>query len=271
MDDGLRENHHACPVEWADRHGLLDGSPMNDSWCVLAHRDAIIASEHADPRDPSLLLWSEGPVAIYYAPFDWVNTRAKVMLVGITPGDHQASEALREARRCLKSGCSIDETLRRADAVGSFSGPTRSNLVSMLDGIGVQAALGIETTARLFDSHHELAALVSAIDYPVFVNNENYGGTHPRLTRHPTLTALIRACLGARVAMAPAALVVPLGTAAGEAVEHLADHHLLDRQRCLLGFPHPSGANGWRLRQYTERRERLTVSVGDWASTLASG
>lgn len=111
---------------------------------------------------------------------------------------------------------------------------------------------------------------MSAIDSPVFVNDENYRGAHPRLTQHPTLTALIKACLGARIAMAPTALVVPLGTAAEEAVEHLADHDLLDRQHCLLGFPHPSGANGWRVRQYTERRQRLTVSVDHWASTLAS-
>jgi hypothetical protein len=116
------------------------------------------------------------------------------------------------------------------------------------------------------NAHHELAAHVSAIDYLVFVNGENYRGWGPRLTKHPTLTALVTACLGARVQMAPAALVVPLGTTATEAVEYLASIGLLARERRLLGFPHPSGANGWRVRQFAERRERLTAAVSEWAS-----
>jgi hypothetical protein len=60
-----------------------------------------------------------------------------VMLVGITPGQRQATESLREARRCLRDGLTNEETLRSASSVGSFSGPMRGNLVSMLDGIGL--------------------------------------------------------------------------------------------------------------------------------------
>jgi hypothetical protein len=146
----------------------------------------------------------------------------------------------------------------------------RSNLVSMLDEIGVAEALRIDTTRGLFDAHHELAAHVSAIDYPVFVDGKDYGGSSPRLTKHSTLAALVTACLGARVAMAPAALVVPLGTAASEAVEHLASRGLLARERCLSGFPHPSGRNGHRKPQFAERRERLTAAVSEWASRQAS-
>ena len=128
---------------------------------------------------PGLLLWQGGSLSVYYAPFDWVNTAAKVMLVGITPERHQATEAQREARRCLVAGLPSEEVLRRADAVGAFSGPMRANLVSMLDGIRVAQALGIETAAQLFGTHHHLAAHVSAVDYPVFVNGKNDGGTSP--------------------------------------------------------------------------------------------
>lgn len=256
---------HTCPVEWADRNGFLTGSPIDDRWCLLRQRDVIMALPELDPKHPNLLLWGEGPLNIYYAPWDWVNVEAKVMLVGITPGAHQAAEALAEARRCLDSGCSYEEALRSADAVGSFSGPMRANLVSMLDGIGISEALEIDSSARFFDTHHSLAANVSAIDYPVFVNDENYRGVGPRLTQHPVLRALVRACLGARTAMAPDALVVPLGTAATEAVAYLVDCDLLDPERCLVGFPHPSGANGWRRRQYAGRRAELAATVATWA------
>ena len=261
---------HTCPVDWAARHGLLAGSLIDQSWCLSARSEVIMRLVRPDPTAPELRLWSDGPLSIYYAPWDWLNTAAKIMLVGITPGRHQATEAQREARRCLDAGLSNEEVLQRADAVGSFSGPMRANLVNMLDGIGMAEALGIRTTAELFSTHHHLAAHVSAIDYPVFVNGKNYGGTCPSLVRHSVLASLVRASLGARVAMAPTALVVPLGTAAEKAVGILAHEGLLDRRRCLMGFPHPSGANGWRARQYVARREAMRGAVTAWASALCS-
>ena len=140
--------------------------------------------------------------------------------------------------------------MRRADAAGGVFRADAGDLVVMLDGVGLAGALGIDSAARLFDSHHHLAAHVSAIDYPVFVNGRNYGGTSPALTRHPVLRSLVRASLGPRLDMTPGALVIPLGKAAQGALAFLAAEGLVDPARCLLGFPHPSGANGWRVRQY---------------------
>ena len=141
----------------------------------------------------------------------------------------------------------------------------RINLVAMLDGIGLAAALGVESTAQLFDDMHHLAGRVSAIDYPGFVHGCNYGGASPPLVGHPVLESLVRACLGARVAMAPDALVVPLGKAAETAVTFLTRRDLLDRRRCLLGVPHPSGANGHRVRLYAERRADLANADLNWS------
>ena len=137
------------------------------------HRDGLGADQRRGARVAALAARS---AERFYAPWDWVNTSARVMLVGITPGLHQATEGLAEARRSLANGLSPEDALRRADAVGSFSGPLRTNLVTMLDGIGLAAALGIESTAQLFDEMHHLAGHVSAIDYPVFVHGRNYGG-----------------------------------------------------------------------------------------------
>ena len=46
---------------------------------------------------PTLLLGAQGPLSIYYAPFDALNPQARVVLVGITPGRTQANNALAEA------------------------------------------------------------------------------------------------------------------------------------------------------------------------------
>ena len=261
---------HCCPVAWAEDHDRLFGSPVGRSWCLAYRREALLAAPDGDIRVPELLLWQEGPLSIYYAPWDWVNVDAQVMLVGITAGHHQAVEAAREAQRCLRGGLPNEEVLRRADAVGSFSGPMRNILVEMLDGIGLHAALGIGSNHQLFGTHQHLAAHVSAIDYPVFrrdrnLEDQNYTGSGPSLVRHPVLRSLVRACLGARVAMAPEALVIPLGKAAQGAVELLIGDGLLDQRRCLCGLPHPSGANGHRPGQFKARREELKRKVAEWA------
>lgn len=261
---------HACPVAYAADHGLLNGSPITPTTCLSYWRDLVMNLYPVDATDPQLEIWRDGPLSMHYAPFDWVNTAARVMLVGITPGAHQATEALREAQACLREGLPIEETLRRADATGAFSGPMRKHLVTLLDGIGLAEALGIESTAQLFGTHHRLAALASAIDFPVFRNGENYRGSSPHLTRHPVLRALVRASLGARVVMTPGALIIPLGTAAGDAVSLLAADGLADEGRVLTGFPHPSGGNGHRTRIYQANRAMLSSEVARWARSRAA-
>jgi hypothetical protein len=260
---------HTCPVMRANELGLLAGSPVTTSWCLSSWREVIVTLEPVVATDRRLLLWEAGPLSIHYAPWDWVNVDAKVMLVGITPGAFQATEALREAQVCLRTGCSAEETLRRADATGSFAGPMRRNLVTMLDGIGLPEVLGVDSSARLFDTHHHLVALASAIDYPVFVNGQNYGGANPPLAHDPLLRSLVRASLGARIAMTPNALVIPLGKAAQDAVTLLAADDLIGTAQCLTGFPHPSGANGHRARQYTANLESLADQVTRWATAVA--
>jgi hypothetical protein len=260
---------HTCPVRRGHDLGLLAGSPVTLSWCLSYWRDVIMALDPIAATDHRLLLWEDGPLSVYYAPWDWVNTAARVMLVGITPGAYQAVEALRAAQACLREGCSAEETLRRADATGSFSGPMRGLLVTMLDGIGLASALGLSSTARLFDTHHHLAALCSAIDYPVFVNGQNYGGASPPLARHPVLRSMVRACLGARIAMAPDALVIPLGKAAEEGVSLLTADGLINSGRCLTGLPHPSPGNGHRVRQYAANQAALINQVARWAAAAA--
>ncbi len=117
---------HACPVVWAADHDLLTDSLVDAAWCWSARREVVLAQGCPEVTSPELLLWRSDRLSIDYAPFDWVTTTAKVMLVGITPGHRQASEAVREVRRSWQAGSSNDDALRSANAVGSFSGPMRA-------------------------------------------------------------------------------------------------------------------------------------------------
>jgi hypothetical protein len=216
---------------------------------------------------PELLVHRHGPVGVYYTPFDWVNTRARMVLVGICPGRQQMRIAVQEARRVLVTGGTVGQALKAADATASFAGPTRRNLVQMLDGIGAHHALGIASAASLFGEHQDLADSSSMCNFTVQVNGKNYGGRSPQVDQVPFLAAYVRQVLGAALEMTPSALVVPLGQAVSTAVRALLiEEGRLDPRRCLLGFPHPSGQNGHRVPDFQQARRDLAARVRAWFS-----
>ena len=65
-----------------------------------------IKTYQGKPQASSLLMAREGALSVYYAPFEWVNPKARVVLVGITPGMVQAANALAEAQRAMTEGAS---------------------------------------------------------------------------------------------------------------------------------------------------------------------
>jgi hypothetical protein len=154
--------------------------------------------------------------------------------------------------------------LARADRAGSLSGQVRRNLVEMLDGIGVATALGVATCDRVFGGSRWLAAHLSALCFPVFVWGQSFTGRD--ITRIPALVAIIRQVLAAQLAQADKALVVPLGGSAASAVQLLIRDDALDPGRCILGLPHPSGANRYRKPIFATNRTRLSIDVYHWAS-----
>lgn len=209
-------------------------------------------------------LHQEERLAVYYAPFDYVNEGAKVAVVGITPGWTQMEKAYRSARRDLLDGLGPVEVCRRAKQGASFAGSMRTNLISMLDALGLRAYLGIESAASLFSEHHPLLHTTSAVRYPVFVKGRNYTGHSPKLLKTDTLRWYVNNVLARELQRVTHALVVPLGRAVSAMLDHLAETGQLDRDRCLLGFPHPSGANGHRAREFAERRKSLERQLREW-------
>lgn len=270
-DDLLtRSSTHACPIGVASPSRPVSGGLVIDErWCFDSWMGKVAAMSDVTPEDrwppADWSLWSDRRLEIFYTAMDWVNPAAEVVLIGITPGRHQAWEAAREAGRALREGAGAEEALRRADRVASFSGPMRSNLVGMLDGIGLADALSLDTTADLFGSAHDRCGLVSATGFPVFVDGRNYTGSDPVLASSPILSSLVRHMLGGDLVLTPHALLVPLGVAAQSAVDLLVGEGIIPTPQCLRGLPHPSGANGHRRSQYAQRADRLTAEVAEWA------
>ncbi len=212
----------------------------------------------------NFLLDVEGALEVFYAPFDYVNRAAKIVLVGITPGPTQVEIAFRVARESLRRGLPLISALARVKEQSSFAGPMRRILVQMLDHIGLNAWLDIASCESLFRGDSNLLHSTSAVRYPVFVNQKAYSGRVPRLAAIPLLCAYVRRYLGGELAAMPLALVISLGRSAESALDLLIRDGGVSKDRCLRGLPHPSPANGHRKREFEKMHEVLAEKAAGW-------
>lgn len=212
---------------------------------------SISANALLDPRTIAELKMDEINVGnrvieMIYSPFDHVNERARIVIVGMTPGKQQAVNALRAARAALTRGAPLNRAAEEAKVFASFSGSMRGNLVRLLDAVGVAKFLGLDTTAKLWNGSADLVHFTSALRYPVFIDGENWSG-NPDMIRTPQMKRWLEQYTGAELAAMPNAVFVPLGPKVTAALEHLAYIGKIDQSRILAGLPHPSGANNERI------------------------
>ena len=82
----------------------------------------------------SFLLQQEQDLSVYYSPIgEYINSSAKVVFIGITPGFEQMRIAYEEAADAFHHGATIEETSKLVKYSASFAGPMRRNLTTMLD------------------------------------------------------------------------------------------------------------------------------------------
>ena len=89
----------------------------------------------------NFLIKREDNIEIYYAPFDYINSKAKIMIVGITPGLQQmlqSFEAVNEGR-----------SLKEVKDLSSFKGSMRTTLIKYLDALNINKKLRIKSWCSL--------------------------------------------------------------------------------------------------------------------------
>lgn len=210
-----------------------------------------------------------------YAPFDHVNVGAKVVIVGITPGRQQMKEAVAEARRAAAAGLPDGEVLARAKVHASFAGQMRSNLVKLMDAVGLNDMLGIATTASLWGADSHLAHFTSALRYPTFADGKDYNRS-PDLNDVPFLFGKARAWLKEELAQVPDAVIVPMGDMIAEVLTRIGREMSVPAERLLSSMPHASPSNNGRISSFLgakgesdpmRRRFRETVAKVEALST----
>ncbi|MGL5559583.1 MAG: hypothetical protein ACRDC3_10575 [Paraclostridium dentum] len=214
------------------------------------------------------LIEREGNIEIYYAPHnEYLNPKAKVFIIGITPGFQQMSTAISTARKELESGTDIEEIQYKCKVAGRFSGGLRKNIISMLDDIKLNDELNINSCSLLFEDRDYLLHTVSLIPYPVFVKKQNYSGHTPKLLKSEFLMKYVYDNFIKElkdIENFKDILIIPLGKAVEEVLHKLSEEGIINTRQILKGFPHPSGANVNRLAQLEENKEDLINQIKEF-------
>lgn len=172
--------------------------------------------------------------------FDYVNPKAEVVIVGITPGNSQ----LKGEREGLDK--------REIKRLNAFAGNIRSNLVKMLDYVGVNSLLGIETCRSLWEEDFdrvEMTSLLKEATYIVGKSRRMMFKDTEMIAKSKVLTdkyenGFVKDCLQYKRAR----LFVACGQGVYDELMKLKERGVITAP--VVAIAHPSGNNGVRVLYY---------------------
>ena len=184
---------------------------------------------------------SGSQIKIESSGMDYVNPKAKLVIVGITPGESQM-----KASRDRKTA----EEIKRENA---FAGIMRNNLVKMLDAIGVNKLLKIKTCDTLWSTDFDKVQMTSLLRNATYYNGKMFKGT-PSILNTPKLMDELMSgfvehdCRKCKNAI----LYVALGRSVKKVLEWLEQSKKLNAP--IVTIPHASGSNGGRIAVFIGNR-----------------
>ena len=197
----------------------------------------------------TFLLSKEGNIEIYYAPFDYINPKAKIVIIGITPGLQQMIQSF----QAIKDG----KSLREVKDLSSFKGSMRTTLVKFLDELKINKILKIQSCESLFNLNNKYLHSSSLVKYPVFDKGKNYSGVN--ILKKKILLDFIEDNFLKELEVFQGSIIVPLGNSVSSTIDYLNTKHQLKLNCFLKGFPHPSGLNARKNIQFKENREEMCM------------
>ena len=207
------------------------------------------------------LIEKDNNIEIYYAPHnEYFNKKAKIFIVGITPGFQQMSTAISTARKELEHNNDLEDIQYKCKVAARFSGSLRKNIISMLDDLNLNDIMNIDRVGQLFEEKDYLLHTVSLIPYPVFVKKENYSGHTPKLIKNKFLMKYVYDNFideFKRLENPEDVLLIPLGKAVEEILVKLQEEKIIGENQILFNFPHPSGENVNRVKVFEKNKEAM--------------
>ena len=195
----------------------------------------------------NFLIKKEDNIEIYYAPFDYINSEAKIMIVGITPGLQQMLQSFQVIND--------NKSLKEVKDLSSFKGSMRTTLIKYLDELKVNKKLKIKSCESLFNKDSKYLHTTSLVKYPVFDKEKNYSGSN--ILKKKMLVEFIEKNFLQELKTLKKSIIIPLGNTVSSAIEYLNNKYDLKLRCFLQGFPHPSGANARKNIQFNEHKSSM--------------
>ena len=201
---------------------------------------------------PEFSLGKEGKYSLQYIPFEHVNLEAKLVIVGITPGNNQLDLAYQTAQELLKSGRPVDEILVEVKKAGAFGGKSmKPYLLKMLRHFQFEKLLGIDDVESLWDANAGLLHSTSVVPHAAFKDGERFNGGFDEIMASPLLEKCFLDCFVPSVReITRKALFVALGPCPKAALDWCIREGALRQEQVLGSFCHPSSAGGSTTRYY---------------------
>jgi len=201
---------------------------------------------------------------VFYTPFEHVERRAKLVIVGITPGPTQLKMAYSKAQDLLRSGTPTEGVLSAVKAHAAFGGPLRSNLVKMLHHFGFGAILGVSNEADLWSSSAHLLHSTSVVPHAAFRDGKMFNGSFKQIMASPAFrTCFERNFVPELAQISRDAVFVALGDTPLAALDHCVSMGLLEPERVLGALAHPSTQGGSQVDVYLGIRAPSTLDAAD--------
>ena len=200
------------------------------------------------------LIKKDGDIEIYYAPFDYINSKAKIVIVGITPGLQQMTQSF----QAIKDGKSQKEV----KDLSSFKGSMRTTLIKYMDELKINKILKIKSCESLFNLDSKYLHTTSLVKYPLFDKGKNYSGAN--ILKKKILLEFIEENFLNELKILQNSIIIPLGNTVSSTIDYLNTKHQLKLKCFLKGFPHPSGLNVRKNIQFKDNKKimlRLLSSI----------
>ena len=202
---------------------------------------------------PSLRTSDPDGIEILWAPFDYVNRDAKLVIIGVTPGPNQALRSYAAVQSAFAKGAEPQAEIEKIKAASSFRGEIiEPNLKSLLEHSGLAERAGIKDIDGLWTKEAFKVHFTSTIRYPTFINRKLFNNQIDSL-RHPELRKYVETHLSAELAAVPIdAVIVALGQKGPRIVRHAAKVAGIDPRR-IIALPHPSGSATGAVRDFLSK------------------
>lgn len=211
--------------------------------------------------------------SLQYIPFEYVNPKAKLALVGISPGPNQLELAYETAQAMIKAGKTRQQTLVEIKKHGAFGGDRmRPNLVKMLNYFGFDRILGVSDINSLWGSQAHLLHSTSVVPHAAFTRKKIKGvekdtpfaGDFEEVWGCNIFRECFLDCFVPSLAeLNPNTLFVGLGKCPEQALDWCVEHGHIRADQVLGAISHPSTAGGSSVAYFLREKRREDLSPND--------